>query len=859
MKKNNTCLRSPFSILKTILLQLLLLLFFSNTSYAFERHKGDEKSPPSVSKAKNELKNALVFTITGQITDVTGAPLIGASVVLEGTAKGAITDDNGKFTLPLDDADKNGKLVVSFVGYESQTIPINGRTDITIQLSEGKALSEVVVIGYGTRKKADLTGSVSAIDVAQMLTKPAADVSNMLQGRIAGVVSSGSNQPGGNGYVRIRGINSFGSNEPLVIIDGVQTSGTNSINPNDIETMNVLKDASSAAIYGARGAGGVIIITTKKGKANKTRISYDGFYGVSKVVRYPKMVNTAQLGDLLWKQQLGAGIVPSSAQYGKGTTPVIPDYVLAGSSGGLFEGNAAVDPAKYNFDQNGFYQIARANKEGTDWFQEMTQAAPTQSHNLSASGGNDRSIFSMSLGYYNENGLQKYTYYDRYSARVNSEFKLGKNIRFGETMFGSFRKRRGSADNDEGSPWSQAYRMPAIVPVYDINGNFAGSKAPGTGNGQNPVAILFRARNNKDRDVRFLGSVYGELDIVEGLRFRSNFGMDYNNNYNTTFREVNPEHSEGNFQTSFALQSGFQARWTFTNTLNYDKSFGKHNINLLAGAEAVEFRREQILGDRSGYYPFTDQSFWVLDRGNAIGQNNSSTISEEALFSTFGRIDYSFDGKYLLNATVRRDGSSKFAADFRYGNFPSVSAGWRISQEPFMKNVSFITDLKLRAGYGVVGNDQIDGNNQFSFYRSDPSRSFYDIGGTNTSTVPGYDLDRKGNPNSKWEETSTLNFGVDLSMFKGAFEMNLDIYNKKTSDLLVQILRPGTEGDFTAPFINVGNTENKGVDLMLTYRGKVNQFTYAATANFTAYRNKVSSTGVDFSPIAPVTLPFHAL
>ena len=343
-----------------------------------------------------------------------------------------------------------------------------------------------------------------------------------------------------------------------------------------------------------------------------------------------------------------------------------------------------------------------------------------------------------------------------------------------------------------------------------------------------------------------MGSVYAEADLLEGLRFRSNYGIDYNNNYNTTFRQVNPEHSEGNFQTSFALQSGYQVRWTLTNTLNYDKSFGKHTINLLAGAESVEYKREQIGGDRSGYYPFTDQSFWVLDRGNAIGQNNTSSISEEALFSTFGRIDYAYDGKYLLNATLRRDGSSKFAPDFRFGNFPSVSAGWRISQEPFMKKAHFITDLKLRAGYGVVGNDQIDANNQFSFYRSDPSRSFYDIGGTNTSTVPGYDLDRKGNPNSKWEETSTLNFGLDLTLFKGAFEMNLDIYRKKTSDLLVQILRPGTEGDFTAPFINVGNTENKGVDLMLTYRGKSHQFSYAATANFTAYRNKVSSTGVDF-------------
>ncbi|WP_345243311.1 TonB-dependent receptor [Nibrella saemangeumensis] len=785
--------------------------------------------------------------VSGTVTDETGGGLPGVSVAVKGTMRGTVTDANGSFSISV--PDRNAVLVFSFVGYEPQEITVGDRSTLNVRMNtDVKSLNEVVVVGYGTQKKADLTGSVASVDVEQMLTKPAADVSNMLQGRVAGVVASGSNQPGGEGYIRIRGLNSFGSNNPLIIIDGVQTTSTNSLNPNDIESMNILKDASSAAIYGARGAGGVIIITTKKGKANKTRIAYDGFYGESKVGRVPEMLNTGELGELLWKQQLGAGITPNHSQYGKGASPVIPDYVLAGSSGGLMEGNAAVDPSRYNYDQSGFYQIVRANKEGTDWFREMTQAAPVQSHNISASGGTDRSVYSLSLGYYNEAGLQKYTFYDRYSARVNSEFKLTNRIRFGETLFGSFRKRRGSGDNDEGSPWSQAYRMPSIIPVYDIMGNFAGSKAPGTGNGQNPVAVLYRNRNNGETDVRLLGSVYAEVDILKDLRFRSNFGIDYNNNYSMAFRHVNPEHSEGNFQTNYQVRSGYQYRWTFTNTLNYDKSFGVHNVKLLAGTESVEFKREQLGGDRSGYYPFTDESFWVLDRGNPIGQNNFSQIGTEALYSLFGRVDYSYNGKYLLNATLRRDGSSKFARDVRYGNFPSLSVGWRISQEPFMQDVKFISDLKLRAGYGVVGNDQIDGNNQYSFYRSDPSRSFYDITGANTSTAPGYDLDRKGNPASKWEETSTLNGGLDLSLLNGALEMNLDVYSKKTSDLLVQLPRPGAEGDFSAPFVNIGNTQNKGVDLMLTYRGRAlsNDLQYSVSTNFSAYRNKVVSQGVDF-------------
>lgn len=790
---------------------------------------------------------ANVVPIKGVISDESGEKLPGVSITIKGTTQGSTTDINGNFSLEVPDS--KAILVFSFVGFLTQEIEVGNRTIFNVILKvDNKTLDEIIVVGYGSQKKADLTGSVASVNVDQMLTRPAADVSNMLQGRVAGVVASGSNQPGGEGYVRIRGISSFGSNEPLVIIDGVQTSGTNSINPNDIESMNILKDASSAAIYGARGAGGVIIITTKKGKADKTRISYDAFYGVSNVTKYPTMLNTAQYGELIWKQQLGAGLVPSSSQFGKGASPVIPDYVLAGTAGGLFEGNPLVDPSKYNYDQTGFYQIVKANKVGTDWFKESTQAAPVLSHNLSASGGNDKSIYSLSLGYYSEAGLQKYTFYDRYSIRANSEYKLSKKIRFGETLFGSYRNRVGSLDNDEFSPWSQAFRMQPITPVYDIMGNFAGSKGPGTGNGSNPVAHLYRAKDNSNKDVRLLASLYAEVDIIKNLKARSSFGIDYNNNYNTTFTDINPEWSEGSFQTSLSLASGYQYRWTFSNTLNYDKQIAKHKFNAMAGIESVDYKREQLGGNRSGYYPFTSEDFRVLDRGNPIGQNNSSSISVESLYSNFGRIDYSYNDKYLLNATVRRDGSSKFAKETRFGVFPSISAGWRISDENFMKNLTFISDLKLRVGYGKVGNDQIDANNQYTFYRSDPARSFYDIKGSNGSTTQGYDLDRKGNPGSKWEETATINGGLDFSLFNNALEINVDVYNKKTSDLLVQIPRPGTEGDFTAPFVNIGNTENKGFDISFLYRGKAasNKLSYSVSTNISAYKNKVSSEGVDF-------------
>lgn len=825
------------TILRIAMLYCLLFIVFLNGGWSHDLSSYNHEKNTKLSE----------FDVFGKVTNQKGEPLIGVNIVLKGTDKGVVSDIEGNYAITVSDA--QSVLIFTYVGYEGQEIIVGNQTTLNVVLIENiRTLEEFVFVGYGSRKKADLTGSVASVNIDQLVTRPAADVTNMFQGRVAGMVASGSNQPGGAGYVRIRGISSFGSNEPLIIIDGVQTSGTGSINPNDIESINVLKDASSAAIYGARGAGGVIIITTKRGKKDKTRITYDAFYGNSRVTRYPKMLNTTEYGELLWKQQIGAGLTPKSVQYGSGATPVIPDYILAGSAGGLFEGDPALDRSKYSFDQANFYQIVEANKEGTDWFKEMTQIAPLQSHNLSASGGTDNAIFSISLGYYNEAGLQKYTDFERFSLRANSEFKLSNKVRFGETLFASYSDVLGSLDNNESAPWSLAYRMQPIIPVYDINGNFAGSKAPGSGNGQNPVATLYRGRLNANRNVKILTSVYGEVDILAGLKARSSFGIDYNNNYNSTFRDINPEHSEGSFQTSLQLFSGYQYRWTFSNTLTYEKKLGDHSLNLLAGIEAVNFRREQIGGSRVGYYPFTDETFRVLDRGNTIGQNNFSSIGEEALYSNYGRVDYVYKDKYLVNATIRRDGSSKFAPQNRFGIFPSVSVGWRVSEEAFFKNLTNSVDLKLRAGYGRVGNDQIDANNQFSFFRSDPARSFYDISGGNTSTTVGYDLDRKGNPNSKWEETATINLGLDLSLWQNAFEMNIDVYSKKTSDLLVQLLRPGTEGDFSAPFVNVGNTENKGIDLSLLHRGKTsnNGLRYSLGLNFSAYRNKVTSEGVDF-------------
>lgn len=791
-------------------------------------------------------------TVSGTVTaQEDNSALPGVNITVKGTTTGTVTDASGAYSLSV--PDNNTTLVFSYIGYKTQEIAVGTRSTIDLALTADiSSLEEVVVVGYGTQKKADLTGSVAVVDVAQVLQRPAADVGNMLQGRVAGVMASGSNQPGGNGFIRIRGFNSFGNNNPLFIVDGVQTGDLNTLNPNDIESIQVLKDGSSAAIYGARAANGVVIITTKKGKAGKTNISYNGFVGTGRVLAYPDLANTQQLGEILWRQYAGAnngaGMDPNHGQYGRGAQPQIPDYALAGSSGGLFEGDPKVDPSLYNYNREGFYQIARANKEGTDWFAEITRPTLIQDHNISASGGTERSRYMFSAGYFEEKGALKHTFYNRYTARLNSEFDLTKNIRFGETLLASHRKNLGSGDNDEGSPWAQAYRMQPIVPVYDIMGNFAGSKAPNTGNGQNPLAQLYRARDNNNATVRFLGSIYGEANFLKMFRFRSQFGMDYNNFYNFFFNNINPEHSEGGFNTGYGVRSGYGYTWTFTNTLNWEKVFGLHDVKLLAGTEAVENRFEQVGGDRNGYYPFTTPDFWTLNLGSEVGLTNFSDRSFWALTSYFGRLDYTFANKYLLNATLRRDGSSRFAEAVRYGYFPSVSVGWRISDEGFMDAVPFVSDLKLRAGYGVVGSDQIDANNQFSTFQRNPQRSFYDIGGTNTTPRPGFDFNRLGNQRTKWEETATINAGMDVTLFDGLLELTLDVYDKQTRDLLVRIVRPATEGDFTAPFLNVGTVSNRGLDALLTYRGKAlsDQLSYNVSLNFSHYRNKVTSSGVDF-------------
>ncbi|MEN7547516.1 TonB-dependent receptor [Rapidithrix thailandica] len=782
------------------------------------------------------------YVVSGTVKDVMDqSPLPGVSILVKGTTAGTTTDFEGKFTISVDS--KESVLIFSFVGYRSQEVVVGDQSNIEVTLTEDtKSLEEVVVVGYTTQQKKDIIGSVSIVETKDLLAVPAGNVQQQLQGRTSGVTISGSGAPGTGAKVRIRGFGSFGSSDPLYVIDGVPTTDVNYLNPQDIQSMQILKDATAASIYGSRAANGVVIITTKQGKAGKSKISVDSYYGWQQVTKTYDLLNTEEYGDLLWRGYQNAGQTPNHGQYGSGASPVIPDYILAGSKSGVFEGDPALDLSKYNVDpDNGdLYQITRANKSGTDWYDAIFRVAPIQSHQLTATGGSEKGIYALGLNYFNQEGTLEYTGYKRYSVRANSSFHIKDAIRVGENLQLSYEDRQNGENLGEEGAIAMAYRMQPIIPVYDVMGNFAGSNGSNLGNAYNPLADLYRGKDNKDKTYRAFGNIYGEVDFLKAFTFRSSFGIDYTTRYREGFTYRTYERSENVGSNTYEERNDWGLNWTFTNTLQFHKNINnQHDVKVLLGSEAIKFEGRGVGGSRNNF-TFIDPDRWILDRGEPRLAESFSYGNRSALFSLFGRLEYMFKGKYLLNATFRRDGSSKFGENNRYANFPAVGVGWRISEEPFMASVGWVSDLKLRAGWGKMGNQAVVPSvNQYLLYRSTPGNSGYDIDGTNTSVYPGYDLDRMGNVETKWESSTTTNIGVDASLFQGALDVSVEWYNRETEGLLVTRQAPLTAPHAEQPKINVGTMRNRGVDLMLTYRGDVNpDLRYEATVSFSHYKNE---------------------
>jgi TonB-linked SusC/RagA family outer membrane protein len=803
----------------------------------------------------------LSFNLRAQ-TKVTGkiiagddkSPVPGASIKIKNAPGGTTSDTNGIFALSVPD---NAVLVISFIGYTNKEVPVSGQTNLNIILDPVKNdLTEVIVTGYTSQRKKDLTGAVAVVNIAQLKSQPAASAIESLQGKAAGVAIITDGAPGSTPQIRVRGTTTIGNNDPLYVIDGVPYDGKLSwLSQNDIESMQVLKDASSASIYGARANNGVVIITTKKGALGAPKISVDSYYGIQTPRKgsFPKMMSPQQYADYLFTGYRNAGLPPSTGtNYGSGSSPTLPTYLLAGSATGQNITPADADPSRYNYsrDPNTFYQITRANQQGTNWFDEITESAPTQSYQLSATGGGENAIYSFGGGYLKQNGTIKNTGFTRYNFRSNTQFTaLNNKLRIGENAQYSYSEGFGFGVNpnvpgeyqDEGSPVSWAYRIPTIIPVYDIMGNYAGSRGSGLGNAENPVAVLYRAKDNINRSNFFFGNVFGEYDIIDGLTARTSFGIRYENYNGQTLRYPNLEFLEGNNSNNLNEYQGYTTEWTWTNTLNYKKSIGKHVFNILAGTEAIRNRNRQLNGGRNDFFLLGSQDYYYLNAG-ASNISNASTGTIGSLFSLFAKADYSFNDRYLFSATIRRDGSSAFGPDNKYGYFPAVSGAWRISEEDFMKDNKIFSDLKVRVGYGETGNQRIPQFNYIGRFQSAINSAGYPLGGGNNVTSGVYQ-NAYANPGIKWESLKSLNIGLDFTSKGGVLDGSVDWYNKKTTDMLFPVPLPSTAvGLGSSPFVNAGEMSNKGVEVNLGYhinRNNENPFKFDANINFSKNVNKI--------------------
>ena len=776
--------------------------------------------------------------IAGNVTNAKDKqPVAFATVTVKGTNIATSTSATGDFVITVP-AGRN-ILVISSIGFDDVEVDVSSKSAVAVSMKEKtSSLDEIVVTGYTAQKKKDITGAVAVVNVKELKQSPVGTGEEALQGRASGVTVITSGQPGGASDIRIRGVTAFGNNAPLIIVDGVQGQ-LHDINSADIESLQVLKDAS-ASIYGVRGSNGVIIITTKKGKAGKAKVTYDGYYGVTTPGPGYDMANAQEEANSIWLQQRNSGITnPSSRQYGDGPEPVIPDYI---TPTGSFEGDPNTDPSTYNINSN---QITRANKVGTDWYDEITRTAPMQNHNIAVSGGSDKSAYLFSFGYLNQQGILLNSYLKRYSARVNTTFNVKNNIRIGENLYVYYKTNPIFGNQSEGSPFTTAFRESAVIPVFDIMGNYAGTKSQEFGNARNPYADVDRTANNKSNNWNVSGNVFAEVDFARHFTARTSFGGIIDNNYYYNFNYTGYENAEGNTAAnSFTEGAGYNSSWTFTNTLAYNNTFGEHNVKALIGMEALNYYGRYLSGTRGTYFS-TDPDYWSLNTGSPTGQTNAGAPYQSAVSSQFARLEYGYASKYLINATIRRDGASVFAEDVRYGYFPSVSAAWRISQENFLKNARFINDLKLRYSWGELGSyGNVGATNPYNLYRTTAGRSFYDINGTSTTPASGFFASNIGNPGTTWESDIISNIGIDATILKNKLDFTIEWYKKKVSGLLFTAGGVPYQrifvGDAGLPQVNIGDMQNTGIDFSTTYHGSIGKdFKFDISGNITSYNNKI--------------------
>ena len=737
----------------------------------------------------------VAWPITGKVTSAAGEPLPGVTVLVKGTTNGTATDASGNYTLSVPET--AGTLIFSFIGYTTQERSFSGPGAINITLADdAKALEEVVVTGYGTQQKSDITGAVASVKGEEVAQIPTPSVAQALQGRAPGVqITANSGSPGAGSSVRIRGVASVNNVDVLYVVDGVQLSsaqGINFLNNEDIASVEVLKDASSAAIYGSRAAGGVILITTKKGRANASNVNFSAYTGVQNTWRKLDMTNLREYAALDNIARQNAGVATN------------PEWANPESLG-----------------------------EGTNWQDELFRSAKIQNYQLSWGGGSENSTFYASGGYYQREGIVIGSNFDRYTFRLNTDHKIGKRFRVGNSLQVSATSEDIIPNNQDlqSGVLGRGIRQIPSVSVRNPDGTYDGPLGNFEGESENPVFLALESNNNS-RNYRAIGNIYADVELFSGLSFRSSFNMDAGMYDNTDF---NPAFQIGNRTSNVAalnVNEGNYRTWQWSNIFTYKKTFGNHNINALAGIESQDYHIRTYSASRSGFLKNDEIQF--LDQGSTADQARGGANGAR-LYSQLARVNYDFANKYLVTATVRRDGSSKFGKDNRYGVFPSVSLGWRLSEEGFLQSLPLLSNLMLRAGWGETGNQGGIPNN-YPTYASLSSNGRYPLGGT---VLSGYYIPRQANPDIQWETVQQTNFGLDAGLFQNKLTLSADYFIKNTTDMILTLEIPRSTGPDAGPS-NAGALTNRGIELGLNYQGEAGDFRYGAGLNFTRVRNKVT-------------------
>lgn len=793
--------------------------------------------------------------VTGLVKDNT-IPLAGATVLVKGTNVFTQTGNEGTFTITVPEG--RTTLVISFINFETQEVNIASSSQVTVTLQVSKnTLDEVFVTGYTAQKKKEITGAVSVVKTSELTKVAAPSFLGQLEGRAAGIQTTSSGSPGSAVSLRIRGNSTFteGGGDPLIIVDGLQMRGAfqNQINSNDIESIQILKDAATTASYGIGANNGVIIITTKKGKSGQAKVDISSYYGVQSAVKTyeDQLLKTSQeYAQLIYESYKNPGLWPQPANtntartYGVGPTPVLPAYVnpLPVNPG---------DPINttYNYPNN----LVMKASPGTNWWDAIFRKdAPITEQNVSVSGGSDRGRYFFSANYFNQEGIMRYTDYQRFTVRANTEFKV-KGFTLGENLTVAF-------DNGVGQPNGNQVeqnminegmlKMQPIIPVYDEGGNWGGTKA-GFGNGKNGRAQLYRNKDNRGEAFRVFGNIYAEIRFLNHFTGRVNFGVDHGWQFGKNYRFSDPESNEVTGQL-FSENINRQFGWIAQQQLTYDNKFGDHDIRVTGVHESKLSSFRNMNASLAGFQ-IENQSLWYINTafGDPATRNVSSSGGKNnAKESWLGRVEYGFKGKYLVNATARYDQSSNFAAD-KGQLFGGLGFAWRVSDESFMKGATWINDLKLRAAWGVTGNDAIPSTSNYSFFGGGPGQTFYDINGSNTSVVTGYAPTSAGHP-VVWEKQQQFNIGIDALVLRNRLELSIDYYNRANEDFLFQPQQPATFGSFggtvAVPYENIGRISNKGVELSLNWKDAfATDWKYDVGLNLTFNKNKIERLAPEFS------------